>query len=87
MRVRAWALLRRRRAGLVVAVATLMLFTAVARAATGELYAFGANGSGQLGSAMNNGTGNPNPTPALVSLPGATGPVTAIAAGSATALR
>ena len=49
---------------------------------TGQLYAFGANDFGQLGSATNNGTGNPNPTPTLVSLPGATGPVTAIAAGA-----
>lgn len=49
---------------------------------TGELYAFGYNGDGELGNATNNGTGYPNPTPALVSLPSATGPVTRIAAGS-----
>ena len=53
----------------------------LALTATGELYAFGLNGSGQLGSATNNGTTNPNPTPIAVTLPGATGPVVQIAAG------
>jgi alpha-tubulin suppressor-like RCC1 family protein len=48
---------------------------------TGQLYAFGYNGLGQLGSATNNGTANPNPTPTLVSLPGATGPVVQAAGG------
>ena len=48
---------------------------------SGQLYAFGENFYGQLGSATNNGTGNPNPTPALVSLPVASGPVTELAAG------
>jgi alpha-tubulin suppressor-like RCC1 family protein len=48
---------------------------------TGQLYAWGINDFGQLGSATNNGTGNPNPTPALVSLAGATGPVVQVAAG------
>ena len=46
---------------------------------TGQLYAFGSNGYGQLGSAANV---EPNPTPALVTLPGATGPVTEVAAGA-----
>jgi uncharacterized protein YecT (DUF1311 family) len=36
--------------------------------ASGQLYAFGWNAYGQLGSATNNGTDNPNPTPTLVSL-------------------
>jgi alpha-tubulin suppressor-like RCC1 family protein len=49
---------------------------------TGQLYAFGENDYGQLGSATNNGTANPNPTPAQVSLPGASGPVVQIAAGA-----
>ena len=33
---------------------------------SGQLFAFGKNYYGQLGSATNNGTTNPNPTPALV---------------------
>jgi hypothetical protein len=48
---------------------------------TGQLYAFGYNYQGQLGSATSSGTGSPNPTPALVSLPGASGPVVQVAAG------
>lgn len=47
----------------------------------GQLNAFGDNLYGQLGSTTNNGTENPNPTPTLVTLPGATGPVTEVAAG------
>ena len=52
----------------------------------GQLYAFGLNNLGQLGSATNNGTTTPNPTPALVSLPGQSGPVTQIAAGGSHSL-
>ncbi len=48
---------------------------------TGQLYAFGLNESGQLGRATNNGDRNPNPTPALINLSGASGPVTQVAAG------
>ena len=48
---------------------------------TGQLYAFGLNEFGQLGVAINSGTPTANPTPTLVSLPGASGPVTQIAAG------
>jgi alpha-tubulin suppressor-like RCC1 family protein len=48
---------------------------------SGQLYAFGFNDAGQLGSALNNGTRVPNPAPALVTLPGATGPVTQVAGG------
>jgi alpha-tubulin suppressor-like RCC1 family protein len=48
---------------------------------SGQLYAFGGNDFGQLGIAKHNGTGEPNPTPALVSLPGATGGVVQVAAG------
>ena len=48
---------------------------------TGQLYAFGDNQYGQLGSTTNNGTANPNPTPVLVGLPGQTGPVVQVAAG------
>jgi alpha-tubulin suppressor-like RCC1 family protein len=49
---------------------------------TGQLYAFGSNYSGQLGNTTNGGTEEPNPTPALISLPGASGPVVQIAAGA-----
>ena len=54
----------------------------LALTASGQLYAFGYNFYGQLGSATNSGTNNANPTPALVALPGAVGPITRIAAGS-----
>lgn len=36
----------------------------------GKLYSFGENYYGQLGTPVNFGTSNPNPTPALVSIPG-----------------
>ena len=48
--------------------------------ASGQLYAFGQNDFGQLGSSANSGTGTPNPTPTLVTLPGEVGPVTQVAA-------
>jgi alpha-tubulin suppressor-like RCC1 family protein len=48
---------------------------------TGQLYAFGENRFGQLGNPTNNQTEEANPTPALVTLPGASGPVTQVAAG------
>jgi alpha-tubulin suppressor-like RCC1 family protein len=47
----------------------------------GQLYAFGSNTYGQLGSAVNNATTHPNPTPTLVVLPQGSGAVTQIAAG------
>ncbi len=50
--------------------------------AGGQLYSFGDNDYGELGRTDNSGSFNPNPTPTLVSLPGATGPVTAAAAGA-----
>ena len=79
-----WA--RRRlnsRTAILAALIALAIGAPPAGAATapGQLYAFGYNYYGQLGSATNNGTGNPSPTPALVSLPGASGPVTQVAAG------
>jgi len=49
--------------------------------ATGQLYGFGNNDSGELGTPSNNGTFNANPTPTLVDLPGQDGAVTQIAAG------
>ena len=48
---------------------------------TGQLYAFGYNFNGELGNTTNNQTNQPNPTPTLVTLPGATGPVIQAAAG------
>ena len=54
----------------------------LALTSTGQLYAFGDNQFGQLGEVTNNGTTDPNPTPTLVGLPGASGPVVQIAAGS-----
>jgi alpha-tubulin suppressor-like RCC1 family protein len=54
----------------------------LALTSTGQLYAFGSNFYGQLGISTNSGSGTANPTPTLVSLPGATGPVTQVAAGS-----
>jgi alpha-tubulin suppressor-like RCC1 family protein len=66
----------------VVAVGVVAAMPAPALAsAAGQLYAFGLNDSGELGSTTNNDSGNPNPTPGLVSLPGATGPVVQAAAG------
>jgi alpha-tubulin suppressor-like RCC1 family protein len=53
----------------------------LALTSTGQLYAFGSNEFGQLGSADNSGTSNPTP-PTQVVLPGATGPVIQIAAGA-----
>jgi Regulator of chromosome condensation (RCC1) repeat/Putative Ig domain len=49
---------------------------------SGQLYAFGRNDYGQLGSATNNGNFNPNPNPTPLTLPGAIGAVTQIAAGA-----
>jgi len=48
---------------------------------SGQLYAFGSNAYGELGSATTSGTGTPNPTPTLVTLPGEIGTVTHVAAG------
>ncbi len=53
----------------------------LALTSAGQLYAFGWNGYGQLGIELNSDNSTPNPTPALVTLQGATGPVTQIAAG------
>jgi alpha-tubulin suppressor-like RCC1 family protein len=53
----------------------------LALTSTGQLYTFGGNRYGQLGRAANAGSGTPNPTPSVVTLPGASGPVRQIAAG------
>jgi alpha-tubulin suppressor-like RCC1 family protein len=49
---------------------------------SGQLYAFGYNWSGQLGNTTNSLTSKANPTPTIVTLPGASGPVTQVAAGA-----
>ena len=71
--------------GPVAQIAAGSLFS-LALTATGQLYAFGDNGAGQLGTATNAGTHAPNPTPTMVLLPGAAGPITQIAAGVAHSL-
>jgi alpha-tubulin suppressor-like RCC1 family protein len=53
----------------------------LALTSTGQLYAFGGNRYGELGTATNAETSVPNPTPAPVGLPPAAGPVKSIAAG------
>ncbi len=53
----------------------------LALTSSGQLYAFGRNQYGQLGSEVNSETNIANPTPALVSLPGEVGAPTQIAAG------
>jgi alpha-tubulin suppressor-like RCC1 family protein len=53
----------------------------LALTSAGQLYAFGYNSYGQLGSTTNNGTSNPNPNPAPLSLPGASGSIVQVAAG------
>jgi alpha-tubulin suppressor-like RCC1 family protein len=58
------------------------LYHSLVLSSTGQLYAFGSNWWGQLGSTTNVGTYKPNPTPALVSMPGTQGQVTGIAAGA-----
>jgi len=53
----------------------------LALSSTGQLYSFGGNRYGQLGRAANAGSEAPNPVPAPVTLPQASGPVVQIAAG------
>src|SRR5579871_895594 len=69
-----------------LALLVAALPAAGARAATpasGQLYSFGLNYSGELGTTVDAGTGNANPTPTLVPLAGASGAVTRVFAGSA----
>jgi len=78
--------LRRRRPALLAGLAAMAIGMVAPPAqalatSPGEVYAFGDNHYGQLGNTTNNGINSPNPTPALVSLPGASGPATEIAAG------
>ncbi len=55
---------------------------ASASAAAGQLYGFGENSAGQLASTVGNGSEAANPMPALLTLPGATGPAVQTAAGA-----
>ncbi len=63
--------------GVVAQVAAGVEFSLVVTS-SGQLYAFGENRLGQLGSAANQ---HQNPTPTLVDLPGEDGPVVQVAAG------
>ncbi|MFI4989853.1 MAG: RCC1 domain-containing protein [Solirubrobacterales bacterium] len=66
--------------GPVVATAAGGRFT-LALTSTGQLYSFGSNQYGQLGVAGGSGAPGANPTPQLVSLPGASGRIAQLAAG------
>ncbi|HEX4435545.1 MAG TPA: hypothetical protein VH061_02000 [Solirubrobacteraceae bacterium] len=57
-------------------------FYSLVSTATGQLYAFGVNQCGQLGLEANSGTAEPNPTPTLVTLPGASGGIRELAGGA-----
>jgi alpha-tubulin suppressor-like RCC1 family protein len=57
-------------------------FYSLVSTATGQLYAFGVNQCGQLGLETNSGTVEPNPTPALVTLSGASGGIGELAGGA-----
>ena len=54
----------------------------VALTASGQIYTFGRNIYGQLGTPTASGTNAPSPTPSLVALPGATGLVAQVSAGA-----
>jgi hypothetical protein len=56
-------------------------FHSLVLTSSGQLYSFGYNEDGELGTMTNSGTTTPNPTPALVGLSGQIGRVTQIAAG------
>ncbi len=68
-------------AGVITHIAAGQFYSLVSTS-SGQLYAFGLNNYGQLGSTTNNGTNNPNPTPTLVNVFGQGGAITAIAAGT-----
>src|SRR5271165_7000103 len=65
----------------VVALVLLAWSPASAAASSGELYSFGSNLYGQLGDEANLESTLANPNPGLVTLPGASGPVSQLAAG------
>jgi alpha-tubulin suppressor-like RCC1 family protein len=57
-------------------------FDSLVSTATGQLYAFGVNQCGQLGLETNSGTEKPDPTPTLVTLPGASGGIQELSSGA-----
>jgi alpha-tubulin suppressor-like RCC1 family protein len=65
-----------------LALALALVPASGASAAAGQLYGFGENSAGQLASTVGNGSETANPTPALVTLPAASGPVVQTAAGA-----
>ena len=69
--------------GFVFALVAFSVFGFSASAIADQLYGFGENFSGQLGSAADSG---PNPAPKLVTLPGRLGTITAIAEGDSFSL-
>lgn len=68
----------------VTAIAAVAPNALAAGTSAGQLYAFGSNFYGELGSSTDLGSGDSTPAP--VSLPGATGPVTLVASGYAYSL-
>jgi alpha-tubulin suppressor-like RCC1 family protein len=65
-----------------LALALALVPASGASAAAGQLYGFGENSAGQLASTSGNGSEAAGPTPALMTLPGASGPVVQTAAGA-----
>src|SRR5664279_2424964 len=58
----------------------------LALTSTGQLYAFGDNYNGQLGSTTNNNSSAPNPTPTRVTMPAGSGKIIRVAAGDSHSL-
>jgi hypothetical protein len=65
------------------ALAAALSQSGTASAETLQLYSFGQNRWGQLGTSANSGSSSPNPTPGAISLPDAAGAPTQVAAGAA----
>ena len=56
-------------------------YHSLALSSSGQLYAWGENNEGQLGNTTNNGSSNPNQTPAVVAVPAGAGTIVRIAGG------
>jgi alpha-tubulin suppressor-like RCC1 family protein len=56
--------------------------SALALTSSGQLYGWGNNDNGDVGTATNLGNQNPNPTPVNIAMPSGTGPIASIAAGN-----
>jgi alpha-tubulin suppressor-like RCC1 family protein len=56
-------------------------YHSLALSSSGQLYAWGENNEGQLGNTTNNGSFNPNQTPAVVAMPAGAGTIVRIAGG------